>query len=436
MRSPSRAATAAKLATAALTLAALLTPWTAGLAPDLPLPSLRGARFPFLGAALALALAARLALWLAYRPARPTAAERAALPTLTVVIPAYNEGPGVRRTIDSVLASAYPPERLRVIAVNDGSKDDTGRHLDDAARAHPDRVTALHLPRNAGKRHALYAGFSRATSELVATVDSDSTVPPESLAHLVTPLARDPKVGGVAGRVLVANRNENLLTRLLGVRYILGFDFIRGYQSVLRTVWCCPGALQAYRLALIAPHLEAWRDQRFLGAACTNGDDHALTNLVLSLDHDTVYQQSAEVHTLVPARYVKLSKMYLRWGRSATREGLRALAFTSRRLRRLGPWRGPLMAADGLLRMLVILTKLLGLPLALYALFTDPLWLVHGALAATAGAALYALVFLRSERSTESLFAITYTWFALLALFWIQPLATLTVRKNGWMTRG
>ena len=86
--------------------------------------------------------------------------------------------------------------------------------------------------------------------------------------------------------------------------------------------------------------------------------------------------------------------------------------------------------------MLVILTKLLGLPLALYALFTDPLWLVHGALAATAGAALYALVFLRSERSTESLFAITYTWFALLALFWIQPLATLTVRKNGWMTRG
>ena len=73
---------------------------------------------------------------------------------------------------------------------------------------------------------------------------------------------RDSQVAGVAGKVSVYNRYDNVLTRMLGVRYILGFDFIRAYQSVLKTVWC-PGALQAYRLSVIAPKLSAWRDQRF-----------------------------------------------------------------------------------------------------------------------------------------------------------------------------
>ena len=89
------------------------------------------------------------------------------------MIPAFNEGENVARTIESVLASDYPTHRLSVIVANDGSTDDTGTFIDRVARRFPDRVTAIHLPRNQGKRHALYAGFSRATTEVIATVDSD-----------------------------------------------------------------------------------------------------------------------------------------------------------------------------------------------------------------------------------------------------------------------
>ena len=386
-------------------------------------------------ALFSVALVVRLLLWWRYRPLNLTSAEREQLPSLTVVIPAFNEGVTVRRAIESVLASSYPETALKVIVINDGSRDDTGEHIDAVARNHPDRVQAIHLAQNQGKRQALYQGFRRANSTLVATLDSDSMVPRDSLAQLVVPLMRDDRVGAVAGKVLAHNRRQNLLTRMLGVRYILGFDFVRAYQSQLRTVWCCPGALQAYRLSLIKPHLERWRDQRFLRARCTNGDDHAMTNLVLSLGADSTYQSNAPVETIVPSRYATLARMYIRWGRSATREGLRAMRFAGRRCGQLSGLRGSLMLLDALLQPLTILARIAGLGVILGLLISSPAMLVPALLFAACSALLYALIFLRSERSWDMAYALLYALFATLTLAWVQPFATLTVRQNGWLTR-
>ncbi len=398
---------------------------------------------PTLGLTFLITIGIRIGLWLAYRPA-----PRDQTPTLTVVVPAYNEGPGVRQTIESLLASDYPRDRLRVIAVNDGSKDDTGIALDrtraDLLARGDDRLTVIHLPKNMGKRHALHTGFKQADTELVATVDSDSYVLADTLANLVAPFAT-PHVGGVAGKVLVANRETNLLTRMLHVRYVLGFDFVRAYQDKLASVWCCPGALQAYRRSVIAPHLDRWLDQRFLGARCTNGDDHAMTNLVLSLGCDTRYQGNAVVYTLVPETYKRLSKMFLRWARSATREGLLALAFVPGRMATLSRRaKNPVtavthpigMALDAIAQPVSVGLRFASIFFGVGLALLHPLILAKTLIASTLIALPYAAVYLRSERHTDVLFGVLYGWFALFALFWIQPLAVITVRKNGWMTRG
>jgi len=381
-------------------------------------------------------VAVRVALWLGYRPIAGGSDE--ALPTVTVVVPAFNEGPRVVTTVESLLGSDYPRERLRVIVVDDGSRDDTGPSLDAAfvrlRAAGEDRLEVIHLARNMGKRHALHAGFTRATSDIIATVDSDSLALPGTLRALVAPFV-DPKIGGVAGRVMVWNRYRNLMTRMLHVRYLLGFDFVRAYQSRLGTVWCCPGALQAYRLETVRPHLDAWLHQRFLGARCTNGDDHALTNLVLSLGYDTRYQSTAEVYTLVPSTYSRLCKMYIRWGRSATREGWRALAFTPRRAASRGLLKGTAIALDALAQPLGIALRLGSIGGGAWLALAHPELLARTLLLSTLFALPYALVYLRSERSTDVLFGILYGWFALFGLFWVQPFATLTVRRNGWLTR-
>ena len=134
---------------------------------------------------------------------------------------------------------------------------------------------------------------------------------------------RDPKVGAVAGKVAALNRDRGWLPRMLHVRYILSFDFQRSVQSTYGTVYCCPGALAAYRAQVVHKVLDTWLEQRFLGARCTFGEDRALTNAILAQGYDSVYQGSAVVHTLVPETYSKLCKMYLRWDRSYVREEIR-----------------------------------------------------------------------------------------------------------------
>ena len=103
-------------------------------------------------------------VWLRYRPFASAKTNDA--PMLTVIIPAYNEGPMVATSIASVAAANYPRDRLEIIAIDDGSKDDTWQHIERAARRFPDLVTPIRLPENRGKRGALAEGFRRARGEI------------------------------------------------------------------------------------------------------------------------------------------------------------------------------------------------------------------------------------------------------------------------------
>ena len=69
-------------------------------------------------------------------------------------------------------------------------------------------------------------------------------------------------LGAVAGKVKVFNRHEGLIPRMLHVRYIVAFDFLRAAESGYGTVFCCPGALTAYRTSLVRQVMGAWPKDR------------------------------------------------------------------------------------------------------------------------------------------------------------------------------
>lgn len=370
----------------------------------------------------------RTLLWLRYRPFAPAAEDEA--PLLSVIIPAYNEGAMVESSIASVATARYPRERLQIIAVDDGSKDDTWNYILHAALRYPGLVTPVRLPENRGKRAALAEGFRRATGDIIVTVDSDSIISRETLLAIAGPF-RDPKVGAVAGKVAVHNRRAHVIPRMLHVRFILSFDFLRSAQSVYRTVYCCPGALAAYRAPVVRDVLAEWEQQTFLGAPCTYGEDRALTNLILCAGYDTVYQRTAIVHTMVPTTYGKLCGMFLRWDRSYIREELRFGRIV---------WKRPLVS-----RVLAIYeTTITNLrfpvgygAMALWAINAvgDPASIVRMLLAIMVVSTLYTLYYLRSERSWDFVFGILYGYFSFFALTWIFPYAALTLRARGWLTR-
>lgn len=375
-----------------------------------------------------LLIVVRTLLWLRYHPFPSVSAEEA--PRLSVIIPAYNEGPMVRRAVDACVRAEYPRERFEIIVVNDGSTDDTGAHVDRARQDCPDLVQVVHLPVNGGKREALAAGFARATGEILVTIDSDSLIERGALLALAGPF-RDPWVGAVAGKVSVLNRFQSILPRMLHVRFVLSFDFLRSVQSSYGTVYCCPGALSAYRTSVIKPLIPTWLRQRFLGIDCTIGEDRALTNDVLASGYQAVYQRTAVVHTLVPDTYQKLCKMFLRWDRSYIREEIRLWKIM---------WKLPFPSF--VLTMLETTITNLRYPVAYASLFLmvymtiqDPWTIVRLLLSIGLVSLFYTLYFLHSERSREFLFGIIYAYFYFMSLLWIFPYALVTVRNRRWLTR-
>lgn len=373
-------------------------------------------------------LVVRTLLWIAYRP--QAAVEYDAAPAMTVVIPAYNEGATVERAIDSVAGADYPAGRLQIVVVDDGSTDDTWACIVRAAARHGARVTTLRLAKNCGKREALAAGFRIARGSIYVTIDSDSVIERDALLAMAGPF-RDPRVGAVAGKVAAWNRDGGVISRMLHVQFILSFDVQRSAQSTCRTVYCCPGALAAYRASVVKRVLQPWLAQRFLGARCTYGEDRALTNDILACGFDSVYQSNAVVHTLVPTTYRGLCRMYLRWDRSHVREELRFLRIV---------WRRPL--APMLFATIEKTMFGLGIPvgwvaLAMLALAiaADPTVGIKLLLAIGIGGAFSMLYFLCSERSMRFVHGILYAYFAFFALWWIFPWAIMTVRSRSWLTR-
>jgi hyaluronan synthase len=370
----------------------------------------------------------RTIVWIRYRPA--AAAAFADAPSLSVVIPAYNEGAMVLDAIASVAAAQYPRDRIEIVAIDDGSSDDTWRYIQEAAARYPGLVTALRHERNRGKREALALGFARARGDIVVTLDSDSVIEPEALLALAGPF-RNPRVGAVAGKVMVFNRRAGLIPRMLHVRFILSFDLMRSVESVFGNVFCCPGALTALRAEAVRAVLEPWRTQRFLGARCTFGEDRALTNFLLAAGYDTIYQRNAVVHTLAPVAYAKLCKMFIRWDRSYVREELRFARIL---------WRRPPVALvmalfDRTITNLRYPISYASLGLLVGLAAHNPLILVRMLSVMGFFSLLNMLYVLRSERSLEFLYGVLYSYFAFFTLFWIFPYAVATVRARSWLTR-
>lgn len=377
----------------------------------------------------ALALGWRLWLVGRYRPVPPP--PLSALPLTTVIVPAYNEGRSVYDALDSLNASDYPRHQLQIVAIDDGSRDDTWTWLMRARRDFG--VEVVRFSENRGKRHALYEGMRRARGEFVVTVDGDSAVRPDTLRHLVAPLIANTDVGAVAGTVRVLNRTA-LIGRMLDVSFTYAFQFIRASESMLGAVVCCPGALSAYRRSILDRVKDRWLNQTLFGVPANIGEDRALTNHTLRLGYRVVLQSTALVYTDVPTSFGKLWRMLLRWARSNVRETVVLGSFIFRRFRP-GPTLGIRVlflqhAASMLAAGLSFAPSVVVLALAPQLV----LWLALGALAMAAIPCTTYAVY--RNHPARCFWGLAYGLTSAFALAWIAPLALLTPHVTGWLTRG
>lgn len=128
-------------------------------------------------------------------------------PRVSVVMSAYNDAARVDRAVDSILAQTWAD--LELIAINDGSSDETGSILDAAARRDP-RVRVYHQE-NQGLTRSLIRGCELAQGEYIARQDADDWSHPRRIEEQVALIESSPRIGFVScATEYVGPREEHL----------------------------------------------------------------------------------------------------------------------------------------------------------------------------------------------------------------------------------
>jgi len=220
-------------------------------------------------------------------------------PTVTVIVPAYNEERVIAASVSRVLASDYPG--LHVIVADDGSRDGTTAAVTAAFGQDP-RVTLLTLA-NGGKAAALNRALRDAHGEVVIALDADTQFEPETIARLVRWFA-DPRVGAVAGDARVGNR-VNLVTRWQAIEYITAQNLERRALAGFDAMTVVPGAVGAWRRAALDAVGGYPED--------TLAEDQDLTIAVQRAGWRVTYDPRAVAWTEAPESFRALAKQRYRW---------------------------------------------------------------------------------------------------------------------------
>ena len=356
-------------------------------------------------------------------------------PGVTIVVPCFNEEEMIQKTILSCMNQDYPLDKLEVIIVDDCSTDNSYEKIVEIVEQLKikeqrydidNRIRYLRQKKNAGKREAMAIGALMARQELLVFVDSDSFLDPFAIRNLVQPF-KDEEMGGVSGRTDVANTYTNSLTKMQSVRYYIAFRIMKAAESYFDTVSCLSGPLSCYRKELVLKYLDAWLNQRFLGAKATFGDDRSMTNFLLR-HHRTCYQDTAICSTMVPNTHRIFLRQQMRWKRSWLRESMIAATFM---------WKKePLAALTFYMGLLIPVASPI---IVLFNLIYIPI--VHRVFPFTFIVGIALMAFLMSmaqlfmRKSSTWSFGLFFVLYYEVILLWQMPIAWLTFWKTTWGTR-
>jgi cellulose synthase/poly-beta-1,6-N-acetylglucosamine synthase-like glycosyltransferase len=179
---------------------------------------------------------------LAGRPVPLADLGEAELPGVTLIVPVHNERSTIERKVENTEALDYPPGRLEVLYVSDGSSDGTNELLEARVDA---RSTLMALETRGGKGAALNAALGRAQHEIIVFNDASIMLQPHAIRKIVRGFAT-PSVGCVSGEDRIADLGGE---GLYG-RYELG---LRRLESRLHSIVGASGSFYAQRRSLCEP---------------------------------------------------------------------------------------------------------------------------------------------------------------------------------------
>ncbi|MEV8521699.1 poly-beta-1,6-N-acetyl-D-glucosamine synthase [Dyella marensis] len=247
-------------------------------------------------------------------------------PFVTLIVPCHNEGEQVRETIAHLDAQRYP--HFEIIAVNDGSTDDTGAQLDELQAQFP-RLRVIHFASNQGKAMGLRMAAMAARGDFLVCVDGDALLDDYATHWLVSHMVGSPRVGAVTGNPRIRNRST-LLGKLQVGEFSSIIGLIKRAQRVYGRVFTVSGVIACFRRS-------ALHDVGYWNTDMVTEDIDISWRLQMR-HWDIRYEPNALCWILMPETLRGLWKQRLRWAQGGVEVTLRYLPELLRwRRRRMWP---------------------------------------------------------------------------------------------------
>jgi cellulose synthase/poly-beta-1,6-N-acetylglucosamine synthase-like glycosyltransferase len=180
------------------------------------------------------------------RPGPDPAPTGTEVPSVSVLIAAYNEEAVIEERLQNALAMDYPPEKLEVVVASDGCTDATP----EIVRRYADRgVRLLDYRQRRGKAAALNAAFPELKGEIVLLSDANTRIEPHALPMLIR-WFQDPAVGVVCGRLVLTDPATGRNVDSLYWKYE---TFLKKCEGQLGGLLGANGGIYAIRRAVHAP---------------------------------------------------------------------------------------------------------------------------------------------------------------------------------------
>ncbi len=218
-------------------------------------------------------------------------------PHVSMIIPVYNEENNIRGCLRSISNSNYPREKIEIILVDDGSEDRT------VEIAKTFKGVRIIKQEHKGKVDALNLGVSKASNNILVTVDCDVEVHRDFIRNIVKPFS-DPKVGAVSGAARVTNPNS-MLTAFQSIEYSLNSILMDSFSTVFGTAFWFWGAVTSLRKDVL----------KKVGGFSkrTETEDFEIMIRIKRQGYNTVSTKHAIGMTNVPQKLHSLFKQRIRW---------------------------------------------------------------------------------------------------------------------------
>jgi cellulose synthase/poly-beta-1,6-N-acetylglucosamine synthase-like glycosyltransferase len=220
------------------------------------------------------------------------------LEKVCIIVPCFNEEHTVAKTLDSLLALDYPKDKLEIIVVDDGSKDNTFK----IAKTYEKRGVRVLKKPNGGKYTALNYALERTNAVYVGALDADSFVDKHALKRML-PYFSDLKVMAVTPSMKVHNP-KHWLQKVQWTEYLFGI-FLRKIFAFLGSIHVTPGPFSIYRKEFFKKH--------GLYRHAHNTEDIEMALRIQSNNYEIENAHDAYVYTVGPDTFKGLWNQRLRW---------------------------------------------------------------------------------------------------------------------------